>query len=666
MQCPIALDDKLPTEYISEFASYIEAHHTADVVAILMEIDDSSAKHYALRVSLLDLLHANCALGTLLLHHAAALLPYFDDAILDVQHRLIGTHEDRLFMSVKPSCHARLTRLPCCPETCKPTVSSIRTEDVNRLITVSGTVIRTGQIKMLQARRGFMCVKCHHTFSVEADLEQRYQMTLPPECPSPLAAKPCNGTKFEPIEGSEECHDYQEVRIQEQVHRLMVGSIPRSISLLLHNDLVDTAKAGDDIAVVGVLRKRWRPLAREMRCDVEMAIEALHVRVRNEEAGASRVDFEAFWQRHAAAPLVGRDWLLEHMFPHLCGMALAKLAVALSLLGGVGHTDASGMRVRGETHLLLVGDAATGKSLLLRHAAALSGRAVLTTGVGSTSAGLTCTAVREGGGEWMLEAGALVLADGGLCCIDGFESIREHDRATIHEAMEQQTLSVAKAGLVCKLSTRCTVMAATNPKGPRYESSTAIDVNTGLPSPLLSRFDVVLLLRDDADSQRDEDLSRHLLRAASSPHPPSSRWPLSKLRAYLEYAKATFRPTLTPAAEALLVAYFSLQRQAETRSAARTTIRLLEAMVRLAQAHARLMARRRVELQDAALAVLLTDLSSTSAPLLGPVSVLRSHFSPAPDEEYAALEAAVLERLGLEREGLGDAAAPRDKRPRHE
>ena len=117
-------------------------------------------------------------------------------------------------------------------------------DDINRLISVSGTVVRTGQIKMLQARRDFVCVKCKYRFSVEADLEQRHQMTLPPECPSHgIAVKPCNGVKFEPVEGAEDCHDYQEVRIQEQVHRLMVGSIPRSISLLLQNDLVDSAKA---------------------------------------------------------------------------------------------------------------------------------------------------------------------------------------------------------------------------------------------------------------------------------------------------------------------------------------------------------------------------------------------------------------------------------------
>eukprot|EP00730_Choanoeca_flexa_P007830 TRINITY_DN12397_c3_g2_i1.p1 TRINITY_DN12397_c3_g2~~TRINITY_DN12397_c3_g2_i1.p1 ORF type:complete len:927 (+),score=270.91 TRINITY_DN12397_c3_g2_i1:144-2783(+) len=451
------------------------------------------------------------------------------------------------------------------------------------------------------------------------------------------------------------CCDYQELKVQQRMSTLAFGTIPKAVHVILTHELVDSCKAGDDVVVSAVVKQRWQPARMDDRCQLEVVLDANHIDITNDKIAAINITdelreaFEAHWRQHFQRPMTARNQIVSSFCPQVFGMYVVKLAVIMVVTGGVARTDPSGTRTRGESHMLLVGDPGTGKSQFLKYACELVPRSVITTGIGSSSAGLTVTAVKDEG-EWCLEAGALVLADGGLCCIDEFSGIREHDRGSIHEAMEQQTLSVAKAGLVCKLNTRTTILAATNPKGS-YDPEESLSVNVAVASPLLSRFDVIMVLLDTKSADWDTHVSDFILQqrtvSAAQAQQDKDLWTMNKLKAYLAYIKS-FAPKVSSAAQQVLSKYYQLQRLADNGQQARTTIRMLESLIRIAQAHARLMCHGEVSLVDAVVAVTVMESSMQGAALLGASSPLHSAFPSDPEAEYLRQEQLILTCLQLE------------------
>ncbi|KNC49580.1 DNA replication licensing factor MCM9 [Thecamonas trahens ATCC 50062] len=703
--------DVSPGEYVELLAEFVEAYCLADIERLLDEPEPEVC--YGVAVSVVEFMQHNVELCHMVLGHALELLPLFDTALRAVQKKVLARaprSATGVARSFKANCRARLCSLPVSPQTIKNNLP--RSCDYGLFVSVTGTIIRTGMLKSLEAEREYECSKCKTIVTAAADLERYNVINKPSRCTN----TDCASTSFTLFSELGLCRDYQEIKLQEKMTSLAVGKIPRSLVVILQDDLVDSCKAGDDVTVCGIVLRRWKREKVDERAELELIVLANHVQVNNQSregftlSDEMRRELMVFWQSHQDAPLVGRNVILGSICPQIFGMYIIKMAVAIVLVGAVQSVDTSGLKVRGESHLLLVGDPGTGKSQFLKYAAKLAPRSVLTTGIGSTNAGLTVTAVKDAGGEWMLEAGALVLADGGFCCIDEFDSIRAHDRATIHEAMEQQTLSVAKAGLVCKLSTRTSVFAACNPKG-KYDPTQSLSVNTAIPSPLLSRFDLCFVLLDEQaeawdalvsahilknhtkprdDGERDDDaatagghsgLSGRQSRSARGtvgasgrpasmsfslggrssrssedpsrssdpalPAPEVDPWSMEKLRAYIALAKAVCHPRLTAPAEVILKTYYQLQRQADSRNAARTTLRLLESLVRLAQGHARLMFRERVLIQDAIVAVTLMEASMHTYALLGVTSALHSGFPDDPELEYGAQRSLILDRLQL-------------------
>jgi DNA helicase MCM9 len=686
-------DSTLPSEYVAAFQSYV-ASSCATRLEFIARADDPSA-HYGVDVDLIGLQNVAPLAAASLLRDPASVLPLLGDALSSAAEAVADRLADagHASASVKVHVHPRVCHLPATPAYTKQNVSVLRTGDVGKLLAVLGTVTRTGSVMLREVSREYMCRSCKQAFWVDGDIAQRGAFDLPARCPSGMTnrkGKTCEGSAFTPVESAPPvCREYQEIKVQEKVQNLDVGSIPRSLLVILTDDLADTAKPGDDVVVVGVLHRRWnKPLTPDSRCDVQLMLAALHIASNNEQKSFlhitddAREAFAAHWASNPPArQLAARNVIVRSVCPQIYGMYFLKLVLLMSLVGGVSYRDPSGTRIRGESHLLMVGDPGTAKSQFLRYAAKVSPRSVLTTGIGTTSAGLTVTAVREQGtGEWMLDAGALVLADGGVCLIDEFDGIRESDRGAIHEAMEQQTLSVAKAGLVCTLDTRATVIAAVNPKGGKIcteigggaDSDNGLEavlpITVGIAAPLLSRFDVVLTLLDQRNEEWDRELSTFILNGYTGSKPKlqasgrdtgSSRlatntnlvgevWPAEKLQQYIYYIKSNLKPRLSYQAQRVLTKYYTMERAAAGRSAARTTVRLLEALVRLAQAHARLMFRETATAMDAVFAIAAVEASAASQQVVGGMGALHAPFPEDPDADFRAYADFTLVKLGLD------------------
>ncbi|KAK4476914.1 hypothetical protein RD792_016080 [Penstemon davidsonii] len=535
-----------------EMAGYLIKHELEQLKNVILSFDPRL--HYPLHVDFAELMDDNPPLAHLIFSQPTQYLPIFDESAVWAQKVIFEDFKRIENASVKAYVHVRIN---VCgspleyPETF-PSIGRVRVKHRGILLTLKGTVIRSGAIKMIEGEKIYEC-------------------------------RNCESTRFGIVEDNKLCHDYQEIKIQESTQVLGVGAIPRSIPVILKDDLVDLVKAGDDVMVTGVLTAKWSSDMKDVRCDLDPVLVANYVRRMNELKSDIDISddifmkFKQFWSDFKIAPLKGRNAILRAICPQVFGLFTVKLAVALTLIGGVQHVDASGTKVRGESHLLLVGDPGTGKSQFLKFAAKLSKRSVITTGLGSTSAGLTVTAVKDGG-EWMLEAGALVLADGGLCCIDEFD-----------------------------------------------------------------RFDIVLVLLDTKNPEWDAVVSSHILSEAEQHkgnHDENSTniWSLTMLRRYIHFVKGYFRPVLTKEAEQVISSYYQLQRRSATHNAARTTVRMLESLIRLAQAHARLMFRNEVTRLDAITAVLCIESSMTTSAIVDSVgNALHSNFTENPDQECILL-----------------------------
>jgi replicative DNA helicase Mcm len=481
----------------------------------------------------------------------------------------------------------------------KLSLRKIASQYLDKLVAVQGMVVRTSEIKPFAVRAAFKCRKGGHVTYVE-----QHGMVLR----KPTKCNECDETKnFELDEKKTEFIDYQIIRLQELPEELPPGQLPQSIDVELTGDIVGVARPGDRVVVNGIVRAEPEVVGASVRLRVfKSRIEGNYVEVIGkspETLELSREDEEKI--KEIARYQDAYDRLIRSIAPSIHGYETQKEAILLQIVGSPQRLLPDGTVVRGDINVLMVGDPGTAKSELLKFAARVAPRGLYTSGRGSTAAGLTAAVVKEKGGMMMLEAGAVVLADQGIAAIDEFDKMRTEDRNALHEAMEQQTVSVAKGGIVATLNARTSILAAANPVLGKYDPYRNITENINLPVPLLTRFDLIFVLRDVPERPKDEKLARFVLelhrKGGYVEEPPI---PFDLLRKYLTYAKK-INPTLTKEAEDKILEYYLQMRSMGSENMITVTPRQLEALIRLATARARLLLRDTVTEEDAIKAISL-------------------------------------------------------------
>jgi len=427
-----------------------------------------------------------------------------------------------------------------------------------------------------------------------------------------VAVHNCRAKIFEFVEKQSTFINYQEIRIQERPEDLPPGQLPRSIDVRLLDDLIDAARPGDRVSVVAAIRSEQEAAGSRGRLRTfNLFLQANYVDVAGREIEVVEItpEEEAKIRNLARDPFIHRQ-LMRSIAPSIYGYTDIKEALLYLLVGGITKQMPDGVRIRGELNALLVGDPGLAKTQLLQYVAKIAPRGLYTSGRGTTAAGLTAAVIREKFGM-TLEAGALVLADRGVACIDELDKMRPEDRVAIHEQLEQHTVSVAKGGIVATLNARCAVLAAANPALGRYDPYRNISDNINLPATLLSRFDMIFVMKDLPEPDSDSLLARHILTLHRAKAPPEEP-PLAPdfLRKYISYAKRV-TPTLTQEAEDEIHQFYMKMRSlsGSAESPIVITPRQLESLVRMAEARARLFLRSEVLSEDVKAVIRLMTIS---------------------------------------------------------
>ncbi len=508
-------------------------------------------------------------------------------------------------------------------------VRDIRSHHINSFISVEGILRKTTEVRPRLTEAVFRCLQCG---TMTAPYKQDYSRFQEPYRPCAQCERQ---TKMDLVPALSTFVDAQKLRIQESPEGLRGGEQPQTLDVDVTDDLTGTVSPGDRVIVNGILRSVQRVNHGNKTTLFDIYIEANSIEIGEkefEEVAISEKEEKIILELSKDPEIY--DKISQSIAPSIYGMQDVKTAISLVLFGGIAKEMPDGSRLRGDIHMLLVGDPGIAKSQVLRYVIKLSPRGIYTSGKSSTSAGLTATAVKDefGDGRWTLEAGALVLADMGIAAVDEMDKMAKEDRSALHEAMEQQTVSIAKAGITATLKTRCALLGAANPKMGRFDEYAPIAEQINMPPSLLSRFDLIFIMEDKPEEKLDRAIGEHILKAHSVGEliQHNIKFPMEGVdedyikrqlapvtpeidpelfRKYIAYAKRNCFPILSDdAREHIMGYYLNLRSLADDNSKpVPVTARQLEGLVRLAEASARIRLSNEIDFSDADRVIQIAD-----------------------------------------------------------
>ena len=519
------------------------------------------------------------------------------------------------------------------------TVSQLRSDDIGAMLAIDAVITKISGVRPRMYSATFKCVSCEHLLTINQPNEQ--ELIQPMECTQIDGGCGLNNrqTRFQLLHDRSVLINSQFIELQELPEQVRGGAQPERLRCIVEHDLTGVGNPGDRVKGNGVLfiRSQRRHGKDTPVFDIFLRIQSLERQnLALEEIVVSDVE-EAKIRELASDPDI-YNRLSKSIAPSIFGMEKIKETLLLQLFGGVARLNPDGTRNRGDIHILLMGDPGVAKSQLLSYMGSISPRGRFTSGMSASAAGLTAAAVQDSSadGRWTLEAGALVLADQGLAAIDEFDKMNQSDRSSMHEAMEQQRISISKAGINASLRTRCAVLAAANPKAGRFQpvSEVPFTGQINLDPPLISRFDVIWLLTDEPSEDKDAKIAGHivnnrfsgtselLVNEGSAPDPTKLSSTVTTpshteghlhrefMRKYIAFSKRSIHPNLDEEARKHIIDYYVGERKksGDFQDSVAITARSLEALARLTEASARIRLAETATLQDAERAVRLTRL----------------------------------------------------------